>query len=428
MEGSTEMPVINEYLDFCESLMEEIRSLKETLIAADYADTTPVDIIDQHAERISQALPTDPDTFCLNFPIHELLSVGPLTKIEIPVEILKMLALAPGLHMNNVDMEDKTCLQVAIEKKHYKAVKHLVELGADCNLIVDDDSIEGGKTPIAWLASCPDVRLDLFDVLKTDDNLNNPSCINLPLHTAVSFGHIASVHYLIKLGADVNQHDDLNMLPIEHYIKKYTHELNEELFEVVTPTSPSCSNGILKGICRALDEVPRNPLVRTKILNRLLPLLIPTHPLPVTISVKFKGIDNDLFYLFLFLNVDVIVEIVLCDFSCQRCTSLQRVYKISLLLYLLDVDIISVPDAIAPHFADHPEIANEQMLKSALAVDRVWNNYRNRPTVRSLLRLCILKIRNLMKSLSDESFKSLPISMNVRKLLMYHDVAEIVCV
>ena len=312
-----------------------------------------------------------------------------------------------------------TCLQVAIEQKHYKAVKHLVELGADCNLIDSE-----GKTPIARLAFYPDVPLELFDMLKSDDNLNNPVYMYLPLHTAVSFGHVTSVHYLIKLGADVNQPDGRNRLPIEYYITKHRHEFNGELFEAVTPSS-SCSNGILRSICQALDEIQRHSLVRINILNRLLQQLILTDPLSVRMSVKFKGRKKYSPDLFFYSNITV--EIVLNDFYRGRSKSLQRVYKISLLLYLLDVDIISVPDAIAPQFADHPEITTKQMLKSALAVDRVWNNYRNRPTVRSLLHLCILKTRNLMKSFSDKSFKNLPISMNVRKLLMYHDVAEIVC-
>ena len=106
--------------DFCESLMKEIRSLKETLIATEYVDTTPVDRIEQHAERISLALPTHSDTACLSYyyPIHELLSVGPLTKTEIPLDILKIVALAPGVNvtMNKLDRADMTCLQVAIDK------------------------------------------------------------------------------------------------------------------------------------------------------------------------------------------------------------------------------------------------------------------------------------------------------------------------
>ena len=64
-------------------------------------------------------------------PIHRLLRVGPFKQIEIPLDILAML-ISAGVDVN-YDKEGETCLLVAIEYRHYEAIKWLVEHGADCN-------------------------------------------------------------------------------------------------------------------------------------------------------------------------------------------------------------------------------------------------------------------------------------------------------
>ena len=371
--------------------------------------------------------------------LHFSLSTfGPLTKTEIPLQIVKMLASAQ-LDLDDFDTDKfsrSPCLQLAIKQKHYNVVKCLVEHGADLDLTEFDPIYYWSphvpphemksKTAIVQLASYPDVPLELFNVLKTPKNINDKSCINLPLHTALSYGHIESVLHLIKLGADINQADGLDCLPIEYFVKRYTykrhaHDFNEELFKTIMPSS--CSKGILRSICCCMEDEydDYDATVRSKILHQLLQRLILTEPVSVKIETDEKWVAQEGC-----ADYSIVVRMTINDSYQKETLQPQILYKISLMLFLLDVDVPSVPDAIA-HQCEDPELANEELLSGARAIDRLWEQYRNKPTVRSLFSLCIRQTRNSMKSLSDRSFKSLPVAPKVLKSLMYHDVAEEMC-
>ena len=433
---------IRSHCDICDPLMREIKSLVKTLTAVENGDTKSEDIMEQYAKRISEVLNTYTDGKCSHaiLPIHELLSVGPLTKTEIPLQIVKMLASAQ-LDLNDFDIDSfsrSPCLQLAIKQKHYNVVKCMVEHGADLDLREDpnyywEESIYcqlpppkmKSKTAIARLASYPDVPLELFNILKTQNNVNDKSCIHLPLHTALSRGHVESAQHLIKLGADINQADDYDCLPIEHFVKRYTlkrntHAFNEELLETIMPSS-SCLNGILRSICSCFDDeyASYEPTVSSKILHQLLQHLILTEPLSVKIET-FEEFGVGL------VDDAIVVRMTINDSYKKKTLQPQILYKISLMLFLLDVDVLSIPDAIAQQCED-PELTDEELRSGARAIDKLWEDYRNKPTVRSLFSLCIRQTRNSMKSLSDKSFKSLPVAPKVLKSLMYHDVAEEIC-
>ena len=431
---------IKGHCDICKPLMKEIKSLVLTLTAVENGDTKPEDIMDQHAKRMSEVLNAYTDGKCSHaiLPIHELLSVGPLTKTEIPLQIVKMLASAQlDLKYFDTDMHSDSrfpCLQLSVIKKYYNVVKCLVEHGADLDHGYEDHGFENTdlhlyylsrmeiKTAIAELASNPDVPLELFNVLETQKNLNDKSCIHLPLHTALSHGHIESALHLIKLGADINQPDGNGCLPIEHFVERYTHkrhahEFNEEMFETIMPSS--WSNGILRSICSCLDDEngPFDSRVRSEVLHQLLQRLILSEPM----SVKITAFEN-----FWGCEEYIIVRMNIYNSYQKQTIQPQILYKICLMLFLVDVDVLSVPDAIAQQCEDS-ELADEEVLSGERAIDRLWEDYRNKPTVRSLFSLCIRQTRNSMKSLSDKSFKSLPVAPKVLKALMYHDVPEEIC-
>ena len=435
--------------DICDPLMQEIWNLIMTLksveIGVPFTVPNPADIMEQHAKRISEVLNAYTDGIkCSHtiLPIHQLLSVSPLTKTEIPVQIVAMLASAQ-LSLNDFDRtiyssSTSPCLQRAIIQKHYNVVKCLVEHGADLDFREDPNHIGYGnpmlhdapfpkmtcKAAIVELASNADVPLELFNVLKTQKNLNDKSCIDLPLHTALSHGHVESALHLIKLGADINQPDGYDCLPIEHFVKRYTQkrhaqEFNEEMFETIMPSS-SCSNGILRSICSCLDDEngPHDSRVSSEILHQLLQRLILSGPLSVKIETykeRPRWVLSD--------DSRIGVQMTINDSYQKKTLHPQILYKISLMLILLDVDVLSLPDAIAQQCED-PELSDEELLSGARAIDRLWEDYRNKPTVRSLFSLCIRQTRNSMKSLSDRSFKSLPVAPTVMKSLMYHEVAE----
>ena len=123
-----------------------------------------------------------------------------------------------------------TCLHLAIKNHHYNAVRWLVKHGADLdqcmvdvprfNTITDfcfDNEQYNGTTPIAMLVAQKDAPLDLFDVLKTHENVNGSPQRNtaLSLHVAAKHGHISIALHLIELGASVNQSNGRGDLPYD---------------------------------------------------------------------------------------------------------------------------------------------------------------------------------------------------------------------
>ena len=119
--------------------------------------------IADHTERISDLLQKQSHGQC--FPIHELLRVSPLTNIEIPLDILEM--LASKFDVNECDdLSEQTCLGIAITNEHYNAVRCLIMHGADCNIEHITCKVDFIRySPIALLAAKSTAPMDLFDLL-----------------------------------------------------------------------------------------------------------------------------------------------------------------------------------------------------------------------------------------------------------------------
>ena len=250
-------------------LIKEIDKLKQTLCDLDADDSTISTRIEEHARKIQETIPPNagiiscvvevpppagfrpkhPHHICCPYPLCRLLNKENFCPKEIPLSIVEFLVMA-GFDVNRTYSEEgQTCLHSAIDSGHYNAVRWLVEHGADCNakgngqtclpsaiyiahynavgleVEHDDDSNAMNpnkfhhKTPIVSLASRPNVPQDLFDLLKTPENLNDGRNKRLPLHEALRHGCINSVLYLISLGPEVNNIDGYyECLPIECYI------------------------------------------------------------------------------------------------------------------------------------------------------------------------------------------------------------------
>ena len=195
-----------------------------------------------------------------------------------------------GFDVNKMDNDCDPCIIVAIRNQHYAAVRWLVQHGADCNLQSKSYTrsifLEDGKSPISWLASYPNVPLDLFDILKTSENLNTTSFGEPPLHTAISHGHTESALHLIELGANVMHTDKDRRLPIDCYIRKYTNSYEAELF---TSLIPSRSRDLLRFICEwfsSRDLGVQDFGVSLKMLQQLLQRLVLEQPISVTIDTR----------------------------------------------------------------------------------------------------------------------------------------------
>ena len=136
-------------------LKYEIKRLVDALCDLDDDKTKSVDIITEHTMRIKTATPPDPWAIAIWYPkpIHHLLSVHPLQRTEIPLDVLEVL-VSSGFDVNayfNTDGKDAnedlcqekvcihdheeriTCLHLAVKNYHYNAARWLVQHGADCN-------------------------------------------------------------------------------------------------------------------------------------------------------------------------------------------------------------------------------------------------------------------------------------------------------
>ena len=206
-------------------LINEISSLVDTIHALDNDETKSMDIIAEHIKRITRAIPSEPVDIWYSKQIHRVLSIYPLGKIEIPLDVLELF-VSSGFDVNEYNDKSKneygdersmTCLQVAIKNHHYNAVRWLVQHGADLDQCGKDEQYAyEAITPIAMLAAQKDAPLDLFDILKTPESVNgNPERkIALPLHVAAFHGYINIALRLIELGASVHQEDVNENLPL----------------------------------------------------------------------------------------------------------------------------------------------------------------------------------------------------------------------
>ena len=199
-------------------LINEINSLMDALCVLDNDKTNCVDILAKHVERIQNTIPTKPVHMWYPKPMHKLLSVQPLTRIEIPLDVLDILVSSGfdvdeyyndgSSHYSYSEHNEKkvTCLHLAVKNHHYNAARWLVKHGADCNKYSYEKSLSSYSfpdiTPITLLARHRNAPLDLFNQLNTTKSLN--SSLNLPLHVAAKYGHTDIALHLIELGAKVN--------------------------------------------------------------------------------------------------------------------------------------------------------------------------------------------------------------------------------
>ena len=153
-------------------LNREIEDLKETLVRHDQDRLQSVDSITANINRIYNVLQTDVDKKLLiqsYSPIQHLLSVGPLTRTEIPLDLLDLL-ISEGWNVNSTVhffSHKMSCLDNAVERRHYNAIRLLVKHGARSNSDVDSSV----KPPVISLATQLNVPLDLFDLLATPQDL-----------------------------------------------------------------------------------------------------------------------------------------------------------------------------------------------------------------------------------------------------------------
>ena len=295
----------------------------------------------------------------------------------------------------NAKVNGQRCLHSAIDSGHYDVVRLLVEHGADCNAMNHKNFRH--KTPIVSLASRPNVPLDLFDLLRTPENLKDGTGKCLPLYEALHHDCINSALYLISLGAEVNKADGYyECLPIEcyvgcanaAYIIKKRFEFHEELFIKLLP--PSCMNTF-----NIIHEIMLNnfePDVASKMVYPLLQRHIKTGNISLGIRTYRKQDDE-----------------------------YQMFYLKSLLVLLLDLDV-----TLMYGIAEFTKSVTDESWKQAV-ID-IWEAYDQRHgKVKSLFKLCIQCTRKSMSSLDDDSFQSLPLPSKIQNFLKLRDVAEIIC-
>ena len=382
-------------------LHREIIHLTEALVRTDKDNAIPVDSITDNIKRISDVLQRisykklDVKRFFCN-PILDLLSVGPLSRTEIPLDVLSQL-ISLGFDVNSRKSYDETCLDIAVGNKHYNAATLLDRHGA-ANAF--------RKPLICLLAGQPNVPLDLFDMLATPHNLN-PELWS-PLHKATDCGHTSIALHLIKLGASVNHKDTLAKLPIEYYVVNETNRFNNELFVSLLPARDHGVN-ILTTICEILVNKQQDGN-NSYLLEMIRHLIQRLHfDMPMEVEIEYEGEYSGSFTI---NSVDITPALGI---------SLQVMYLCSLILVELQLDLILGPSKIATEVQHQ---TTKQDTYYAHAVDEIWGNYCQQTHVKSLKRLCILCVRGSMSSLDDVSFLSLPVPPCIGKLLSYRDVSE----
>ena len=295
----------------------------------------------------------------------------------------------------NAKVNGQMCLHSAIDSGHYDVVTMLVEHGADCNAM--NHKSFRHKTPIVSLALCPNMLLDLFDLLRTPENLNDGTGKYLPLHEALHHDCINSALYLISLGAEVNKTDEYyECLPIEcyvgcanaAYIVKKQFEFQEKIFIKLLP--PRCMNTF-----KIIHEVMLNNFgidVASTVVYPLLQRHVKTGNISLGIRTYRKHDDE---YRIFYLK--------------------------SLLVLLLDLDVTLMRD-ITEFRKSMPQESWKQ------TVNDIWMAYdKQHGEVKSLFKLCIQCTRNSMSSLDDDSFHSLLLPSKIQNFLMLRDVAEVIC-
>ena len=397
-----------------ERLRKEITDLKETLVRIDKDSASPTHNFAENITRISKVWQTLADDKLYDIwydVIPDLLSIGPLVRTEIPLDVLDQLF---SLGFDTGVYSQSRCLDIAVEKCHYNVIRLLCKRGVIAKYV----NASVTPPPIAVLASQPDAPLDLFDLLATPENLNTCKGYgksgDLPLHKAVSCGNTDAALHLIKLGASVNQEDGSSKLPFEHFRESQS---NSELLMSILPQKGHGVR-ILQTIMRTyyLTESPNesNPGL-FEIFHQLMQRLHFDADECLDLMVESGGDDDDDSYAFGFLAVNNYQMANLWDHG--------ELYFYSMILVRLQLRLASeyLTWMRWPYIAFRPAIA--KILLSRVPTN-IWRNYLQQSRVKSLLQLCISCTRDNMHSLDDESFLSLPVPPYILKQLTYRDVSE----
>ena len=445
------------YKELEETLNRKITQLKRSLRDIDKDDTKSHDIIEEHTEQIKKVLQRisnetmDIQQFS-SYPIHELLDLEPLTRAEIPLEVIEML-MSAGFDVDAYDGGLKTCLYIAIDNHHYNIVRLLIGRGAKCDEADGPDIDESihflgfpfdrytlevlrsgdHRLPVTLLASQENAPLDLFDLLATQQSLNvcdrgyDSPRINLPLHVAVMNGHTKIAKHLIKLGASVNELDDSKYLPLWFFMDRYYCtflQFDNALFMSLLPPKPRGID-ILRIIWKLLDPKTGKPdETKQKMLHQLIQRLHFVEPLQVMITFEPppSGIGK--------------VDLVVNGETISECTlALRPSYLSCLMLVKLNFNVILIDCNIVPGSPTekrllsrvrYEEITEETQKTYIRLIQELHETNSQKYNVKSLERLCILQIRDAMNTLDDDSFLSLPVPPLLHRLLTYRDVVTII--
>ena len=391
-------------------LHKELCGLMNTLVAIDNDNTQSMDNLSDHTEKISNVLQKissqklDARQFSFN-PIHTLLSVGPLSSIELPLDVLRML-ISAGCDVNGYNhcsLFGQTCLPVAIACHHYSAVRVLVEQGAICR---ERDSVVFGDyfkelNPLTLLAHHQNAPLDLFDLLAERWDLNQEDSSyydgSMPLHLAAWHGCTENALRLIKLGARVDIVDKCSRLPIFHFVKNYTSEFSHELFIALLPSKTQGIN-IIRTIYTLLGKTKLESKLTNKVLLEMLHQLLQRLTFVQPLKVVCKETSN----ISMTINdMDIGLQLDRDGIDAWIAKLIGR------MLLAIKFDVVV-----------------EYTLQWNSSLEDVCLQLSSQDRVKSLLRLCILQIRTSMSSLDDDSFLSLPVPPFIRRLLAYRDVSE----
>ena len=120
------------------------------------------------------------------------------------------------------------------------------------------------------------------------------------------------------------------------------------------------------------------------------------------------------------------------DIIIQHCKSTFVVYLCSLILVEMQFDMLpatcNIGHQLVPYgrslLVHRLHSLRPHLLHRAHAFDELWKTCSQKYNVKSLLRLCILQIRQSMNNLDDNSFLSLSVPSSTRTMLTCRDISE----
>ena len=340
---------------------------------------------------------------CLDLPLHLAVKKG---HTELAQTLIKL-----GASVNEEDGCQNLLLHSAVEEGRIELALSLIKLGASVN---QKNGL--GNWPLHLAVEKGHTELAL-SLIKLGASVNQKNRLgNWPLHLAVEKGHTELALSLIKHGASVNQTNEYNCLPIAHYLKfnSIIEHYNDNLF---TRLMPESNTDILSIICKIFQEmdipgknIEQHVEILSNMLHKLIQRLILVQPFSVTVLRRIK-------YAYRTVGQYIVtcMHMKLDGKDIDMKMTVKGIYLCSVLLILLGCDV------------SFNSSVTEQSSLTGRAIENIQDACNQIKGVKRLQTLCIHKIRQSMHSLTDESFHSLPIPYHLGKLLMLHDVADVVC-